>query len=322
MSHFDDRPLDPLVLDQAVDWLIRLNSGRATDAERAALASWRDRDPEHGRAWERAEKLRKLLDQIPPELGARVLDRPASPSRRSAIKHLGLLLACAPAGWLTWKVWNEAAWSADARTAVGERRTLSLPDGSRLELNTDTAVDVAFDGSQRWIDLRRGEILIETAPDPQSPARPFSVGTSYGYLQALGTRFSVLTRKNQDRVAVLEGAVRVTSRAGVAATIIQAGQQAWFDAHRMAAATLADERLIAWRHGMLAADRMPLGEVLIELGRYRRGLLRCDPAISGLLVSGAFPLDDTARSLTMLTSTYPIEVRHAAGGYWTTVVPR
>ncbi|QNN76791.1 FecR domain-containing protein [Pseudoxanthomonas mexicana] len=322
MTSLTDEPLDPLVLDQAVNWLLRLNSGSATDAERAALARWRDSDPEHARAWERAEKLRKLLDQIPPALGARVLDRPSSPGRRSAIKQLGLLLACAPGGWLALKAWNEAAWTADARTAVGQRRAVPLPDGSHLELNTNTAVDITFDVRQRRLELRRGEILVETSPDPQSPARAFTVATPHGLLHALGTRFSVLSEHSQSRVAVLEGAVRVTSIAGIGATIIQAGQQAWFDAHRVATATAADERLVAWRHGMLAADRLPLGEVVAELGRYRRGLLRCDPAVATLPVSGAFPLDDTERSLTMLTSTYPLDIRQAAGGYWTTVGPR
>lgn len=317
------KPLDPAVLDQAVDWLLRLNSGHATDAERAACAHWRDSDPEHARAWERTEQLRQLLGRIPPELGLSVLDRPARPRRRAAIKRLGLLLAAAPGGWLGWKLWNEAAWSADARTAIGERRALSLPDGSRLELNTGSAVDIVFDARERRLHLRRGEILIETAPDPQAPARPFRVLTAHGRLQALGTRFSVLAGERRSRVAVLEGAVQVEPEpAHAAGKIVHAGQQAWFDANGVGPADAADERLVAWRHGMLAADRLPLRDVLAELGRYRRGLLRCDPAVASLPVSGAFPLDDTERSLEMLAATYPVELRRAAGGYWVTVVPR
>ena len=72
---------------------------------------------------------------------------------------------------------------------------------------------------------------------------------------------------------------------------------------------------------MLLADGMPLGVLAAELARYRKGVLRCDPAVANLRVSGTFPLADTDRSLAMLAATYPVVVASRLGGYWVTLGP-
>src|SRR5690606_11580505 len=84
---------------------------------------------------------------------------------------------------------HTAGWTADYRTATGEQRRSVLADGTQLQLNTASAVDVAYDANSRRLVLREGEILITTAPDPAG--RPFFVQTPQGIVQALGTRFSV-----------------------------------------------------------------------------------------------------------------------------------
>lgn len=318
-----EAPLPASAIEEAVDWLLVLHSGHATDADRAACARWRDGDPDRQRAWRRAERLRGLLASVPADLARPVLGRPADARRRTAVKRLATLLAAAPGAWLAWRLSEDAAWRADVRTATGERRTLTLPDGSRLDLNTATAVDIAFGPQERLLRLRAGEIAIDTGADPWTPARPFRVATPQGRVQALGTRFSVRVEGDRTRVAVLDGAVRLqpAQRPG-AARRLQAGQQAAFDALQAGLPAAADERALAWVHGMLAADAMPLSELLAELARHRRGLLRCDPEVAALRVSGAFPLDDIARSLAMLEATYPVRVRSTAGGYWTVVGPQ
>ncbi|MCV6098840.1 FecR family protein, partial [Pseudomonas aeruginosa] len=88
------------------------------------------------------------------------------------------------------------------------------------------------------------------------------------------------------------------------------------EARRLAFDGLPD----AWTRGMLMADRMPLAEVLAELARYRRGLLRCDPQLARLAVSGAYPLLDLRRTLGMLQATYPLKVRGVTD-YWISLVP-
>ena len=142
-------------------------------------------------------------------------------------------------------------------------------------------------------------------------------------MQALGTRFNVRTGADGTRVAVLEGAVRVQPDARTArACRVEAGQALWFDAQRCGAVQAADLGVADWTQGMLTADARPLSALLQELARYRRGVLRCDPAIAALRVSGAFPVDDTDRSLAMLEATYPVVVRRHADGWWTTVAAR
>ncbi|MCD9030617.1 FecR domain-containing protein [Luteimonas sp. Y-2-2-4F] len=317
-----EAPLPASVIEEAVDWLLVLHSGRATDADRAACARWRDGHPERQQAWRRAERLRGLLSAVPADLARPVLGRPADARRRAAVKRLAALLAAAPGAWLAWRLSGDAGWRADVRTATGERRSLTLPDGSRLDLNTATSMDIAFGPEERLLRLHTGEIAIDTGADPWTPARPFRVATPQGQVEALGTRFSVRVDGTHTRVAVLQGAVRLEPADGPGtARVLQAGQQAAFDAVQAEAPTTTDERALAWVHGMLAADAMPLADLLAELARHRRGLLRCDPEVAGLRVSGAFPLDDTARSLAMLEATYPVRVRSTAGGYWTVVGP-
>ncbi|MNR08085.1 fec operon regulator FecR [compost metagenome] len=76
----------------------------------------------------------------------------------------------------------------------------------------------------------------------------------------------------------------------------------------------------AWTQGLLVAQRMPLGELLAELDRYRPGVLRCDPRITGLQVSGSFSIDQPDASLELITQVLPVRVQRVLG-YWASVVP-
>ncbi|MGQ3128901.1 FecR domain-containing protein, partial [Variovorax sp.] len=206
--------------------------------------------------------------------------------------------------------------------ATGERRELQLADGSRLTLDTASAVDVRFDAAQRLLVLHAGAILVATAPDTAAAHRPFRVQAGGGTLEALGTRFSV--RREEEgatAVAVFEGAVRVTPERG-ASRVLPAGQQTRFGADGIEAFAPADESRVAWTRGMLLADAMRLADFAAELSRYRPGALRCEAAVAGLRISGAFPLDDTDRVLRMLVSTYPVDALTRLRGYWVTLVAR
>ncbi|WP_193385242.1 FecR family protein, partial [Rubrivivax gelatinosus] len=102
-----------------------------------------------------------------------------------------------------------------------------LADGTRLALNSGSAVDLRYGATERRLVLRRGEILVETAPDPSR--RPFVVQTGAGELRPLGTRFRVRDRGEEFELAVYEGAVEVRPATG-AARVLAAGEQARFDA--------------------------------------------------------------------------------------------
>ncbi|WDR35067.1 FecR domain-containing protein [Pseudomonas serboccidentalis] len=310
-------------LEEAADWLIRLSEGELSDAERAEWEYWKSSTPERSRAWARAQLLQNKLGGLPPSLAMSALDRPNSPERRAALGKLAMILAILPAGWGSWKLAESQQWSADYRTAVGQRRELTLADGSKITLNTDSAIDVLFDASQRHIHLREGEILVQTAPDNSPSRRPFLVSTRQGRMQALGTRFTVRELQPRTHLAVLEGAVKVEladNRQGTP-LIINAGQRTDFSSRTFGQVSTADRNVGAWTQGMLMADKMRLADFVGELTRYRRGFVRLDPAIADLRISGAYPISDSQRTLNMLAQTYPILVSGHLNGFWIMLSP-
>lgn len=316
-------PCQPQVLEEAAEWLMRMSERELNAAEHAEWEHWRCSSPARREAWARAQVLQGKFGGLPPTLALSALDRPDSPQRRVALGKLAALLALLPAGWGAWKLVEANGWSADYHTRVGQQRELTLADGSQLTLNTDTAIDVLFDAGQRLVRLRQGEILVQTAADTSPLARPFVVSTAQGRLQALGTRFSVREWPARTQLAVLDGAVRVElARAPAAsAQVIAAGQRCDFSDHAFGSLQAADRSASAWTQGMLMADNLPLAQLLAELARYRHGFVRCDPAIAGLRVSGAFPISDGPRTLAMLVQTYPVVVSGHLNGYWITLSP-
>jgi len=310
-------------LEEAAEWLMAMSAGAVTDAQRADWLAWRSSSPERAQAWQRAERLMGKLDGLPPALSMSALDRPADPGRRAMISRLALLLAVLPASWAGWKLTERQGWAADYRSTVGECRQLTLVDGTQIFLNTDSAIDIRFDADERFIQLRRGEILVQTAPDIVVPARPLRVATREGRMQALGTRFSVRELDGRTYLAVIEGAIRIepARAAAKAGTIVQAGERVDFTAHTVGRPVPVDATATAWTQGMLLADGMRLDDFVTQLARYQRGVIRCDPRIAGLRISGAFPVSDTQRSLSMLESTYALRVSAHINGYWTLLYP-
>jgi transmembrane sensor len=314
---------DQQALEEAADWLIRFSEGELSDTERAEWEYWKTSTPERSRAWARAQLLQSKLGGLPPSLAMSSLDRPSSPERRAALGKLAMILAILPAGWGSWKLAESQQWSADYRTAVGQQRELTLADGSKITLNTATAIDVLFDANQRLIHLREGEILVQTATDKSPKPRPFLVSTRQGRMQALGTRFTVRELEPRTHLAVLEGAVKVELAENRQGTplIVNAGQRTDFSAHTFGQVSVAERYVGAWAQGMLMADKMRLADFVGELTRYRRGFVRLDPAIADLRVSGAYPISDTQRTLNMLAQTYPILVSGHLNGFWVMLSP-
>lgn len=307
--------LPPRILEQAADWLMRLHEDGSA-AQRARWQRWHDADPDHARAWQRAERLLALSGQVPPPLAHSALQRATSPGRRALLRSVAALVVAPLGGWLAWRLYDEAAWNASVRTAVGERLRHVLDDGSVLQLDTDTAVDIAFDGQQRLLRLRHGQVQVATSPDPQQPARPFRVATPQGILQALGTRFSVRLFAEDGLLAVQEGAVRID--VDTLHRRVDAGMQLRWNRQSLPQPQPANAGADAWTHGMLVADALPLQQLVQELGRYHRHWLRVDPAIAALPVSGAYPLDDLDRSLSMLAATYAVQAQR---GLWIQLRP-
>ncbi|KRA00605.1 FecR domain-containing protein [Achromobacter sp. Root565] len=314
--------IDPAILHEAAGWLVRLQSETLSAADRAALARWRARSADHEAAWQRAEAMLRGFGQVPPRIGRQALRQADRTGRRQAVRALAGLLVLGPAAWLGVRELPWREWRADLRTATGEQRRVELADGTQLVLNTASAVDVDYTPTQRVLWLRAGEILLTTGRDPAPAPRPFLVQTTQGVLRALGTRFMVRDEGASVRVAVYEGAVEVRpARADASALVLAAGEQTVFTASGAAARVPADSLAASWADGMLAARNWRLADLVDELGRYRHGVLRCDPAVAELRVSGAFPLNDIEASLRLLQKTLPVRVSRVTP-WWTTIAPR
>ncbi|BAL96388.1 FecR domain-containing protein [Rubrivivax gelatinosus] len=307
-----EAPIPPAVARRAVAWWVDLQSEDADEALRRRWQRWLARDEVHRRAWARLEavgarlngRVHQGLAGVP---GASALVQvalaEAAPSRRRA---LGAALLAVLAGGAAWELHGDPAVQArlaDLGTGVGERRRLVLADGTRLALNSGSAVDLRYGTTERRLVLRRGEILVETAPDPAR--RPFVVQTGAGELRPLGTRFRVRDRGDQFELAVHEGAVELRPATG-AARVLAAGEQARFDAAGVGPRQAADADAAAWVDGMLVASGLRLDEFLAELGRHRRGRLDCAPEVAALRVSGSYPLADVDRVLATLPAVLPV----------------
>lgn len=272
---------DRETFEAAASWYVQFQSQTPTPAQWQAWQQWLNGDPSHQAAWNQMEQLQRSLGALPQDFTRRALS--TTQQRRQVLKWM---LVLGGTGYLGWNVQQHASlgnvW-ADYETSVGKRRRVELADGTRIDLNTNTAIDVVFDGRQRLIRLREGEVLIHTGA--QGRHTPFYVETRQGRVQALGTRFTVRQCSDSTRVGVLQDRVNLLPR---------------------------DQ---PEHNRILVAE---LGDVIDELARYRPGVLRCDQASARLRVSGTFRLDSTDAVLANLQATLPIQVKYFTR-YWVSV---
>lgn len=304
------------VVAQAIDWRVRLASGLAQVEELDACQRWRGLHPSHEQAWQRLAVFDGRLGAMPPPQASQAL---RYRDRRTVLKGLALLLGGTALAGGTSLGLRGTPWLAEQRTDTGERRRLQLPDGGWLQMNSGTALDLAFDSQQRRVKLLAGEVMIQTGK--QGAERPFWVDTPLGTLQALGTGFSVRLNESSALLAVEEGAVAVRpATLARSAAVIGAGEQVRFDRQGVLATQPLDRDALAWRDGYLVVRQWPLARLCAELGRYRSGVLRCDPAVADLLISGVFPLDDPDRALAALGRSLPVRARYLTR-WWVALEP-
>ena len=313
---------------EAIAWYARLCSGEATDADRDAWQAWYHAHPDHRQAWRPFETLQATFDRLPGAVASSTLQT-ARRNRRRVLRSVVVLagggtLAAALAGGSWWLAGGGLrVWLADYRTGPGVQRTIALADGSQLTINTRTAVDVSFDGDQRRILLREGEILVQTARAMTGTrdSRPFVVETVHGRILALGTRFTVRSDPGHTVVSVLDEAVEVHAAVPAGPGLrLEAGQQLRFDRTQLGPVQPAQALFADWARGSLVVDGWRLEDVVRELARYRRGHLACDPAIADLRISGAFPITDTDKALAVITRAFPVRTSRLTR-FWVTLVP-
>lgn len=312
-------------LAQAAEWFAILRDDSVSPADHAQWQSWLAVHAEHRAAWAEVQAVNSPFTQL-----GRVGDSHAAKAaltssarksalltRRHALKLLGLggialftgVLLKRHSPWRDW-VTNVAARSDSYSTAVGSTQRLTLAEGSQLWLNTGSRADVAYSMVLRRITLHSGELLLQSAPDSQQPARPLVVDTEHGRLTALGTRFTVKLQGDSTLVAVYDGAVAITPMHGSSGFVLNAGQQTRFTAQQISPPQAADQARASWTRGILLADNRRLDDFIAELATYRQGKLSVAPEAAGLRLMGAYPLRDTERVLMAISETLPVRLRH------------
>lgn len=266
--------------EQAATWLVRLTSGHATDAERAAFARWRDADPAHEQALSRLRAVWGAVSAVPERKPSPppVAVRPSAAGMPRARRRRwrGWAVAAALLAAVAVAYQTQMNWRHDEVAASGQRRTLALEDGSTVLLGGGTALDVAFDADTRRVHLARGEAYFEVKADAD---RPFVIDAGAVRVQVVGTRFSVRRDAGAGEVTVVDGRVRVD--AGASTTVVEADQQLRFDEAGFTSpvAVNADEAL-AWRSGRLVVNAATLDQIAALINRHRAGtiVVRVDAA--------------------------------------------
>lgn len=298
----------PQIAEQAVHWLIESQGEAFDQQQRQALERWLQADSEHQRAWAHIQQVNQRLRGVASPVVHATLQAPPSAARRRALKAL-LLVGVASATGLGLQQHNPLpGLMADYRSPVGQRRRLTLDDGSQLHLNTRSAADVRFDGQQRLLRLREGELLLDVVEE----TRPLRVRTAEGELHLARGRFDVRQFEGFSLVSVFSG------QASVAGQPLLAGHQARFARGGWQAIAPLDPNRAAWVDGMLVVSQMRLTDFLAELSRYRLGQLACSERVADLQISGSYPLEDSERILAMLEVALPVRVRRFTR-YWVSV---
>ncbi|MBK5476265.1 DUF4880 domain-containing protein [Pseudomonas aylmerensis] len=311
---------DPRLVDQAIQWMIKLRFNVADDASTAAFDRWLHTSAEHQQVWQRVATMNDDFNQLPAQVGRHALQGARQRiSRREGLKLLGLVAGAAGLTWLGRDYTPLPGLMADYRTATGERRWVALDDGSKIQLNSASAFDATFSAERRLVHLHRGEMLVNTGVDD----RPLWVQTRDGYLRALGSRFLVREEAQGTLLAVQQGAVALfaNSREANARHVLKAGEQVLFDHTGVHAPIANGLDPWGWSDGVISAHNMRLDDFLSELSRYRNGLLRCSEAVAGLRVSGTYQLNDTDQVLSLVAQSLPVDVTYRSR-YWVTVSPR
>ncbi len=309
---------------QAIHWLLRLRNNHGNSRLNRQCEQWRAEHHEHELAWQRVQSLQaELSNNLRAVPGAHValntLENSAQGlGRRQALKLLSGALLMGSAAWLAKDTSAWQQWSADYATATGERRGFQLPDGTRLELNTASAVDLDYTAQQRLIKLSRGEIIVSCGgADQGAPVdRPLRVENRHGTYEPLDARFILRQEHDCTRLSVTSG--RVAIHAGGTSIEARAGQSYLIDRRQVRPAPQLNMDAGAWVDGLIVTRNMPLGDFLAEVGRYRQGFLTCAAEVADLRLSGVFRLENTDKLLAVLPQTLPVQLRYRTR-WWVTL---
>lgn len=304
--------------EQAINWLIRLSAEHCPDGERQAFERWLRQSPGHRAAYDEITRRMDWLERVAEsDTGLRNAALRYRAGRRKPTKRLWLRLSIAASLLLIIGVatFSPEGWygtSARYQVARGGHDTVELADGSRLELNTDSEVEVRINRWQRTVEVVKGEVFFSVTHDAD---KPFVVTAGAGRSIDLGTEFNVYRQADRVIVAVQEGKVRVEAKQSRELT---ASQAVAYNRHGDFIALperfdLAEAT--AWRRGKLIFDKRRLGEVLAEMARYHRiRLYLADRTLADLKVSGTFFIDRLDSNLALIADSLNLAVHPTGHG--------
>lgn len=295
------------LIEQATDWLLRLEEAPGDAGVRAAAEAWRAADPAHARAWISAERAYRLFAQAPRA------SRPMSPSRPAAglparktpsrrwLAGAAALAACLLLLYLPGML---AYVRADIATATAELRQVTLEDGTVVDLAAQSALDVQFSAKRRSVMLLAGQAFFQVV---SQPGRPFDVHAGDLTVTVVGTAFDVRLSADAAAVGVEHGAVEVSSAGAGAPLAVRLGAGDQLTVGRRDGAlrrtTVPPEEVASWRDHKLFVEGATVGEVVEELRRYNAGwIVLADASLARQQVTGLYDLRDPARALRILVA--------------------
>jgi transmembrane sensor len=313
---------------EASEWIARLDADDISAEDRARFEVWRHSHPLHARAYEElSDTWRQFTGAVPLDRVAadiHLLQQPRSSYRPQRWLQLATAACAIVAAVLLGFYLHSFTAEATFQTALGERATLSLPDGSTLQLNSDSRVRVDYSLRSRVVFLERGEAFFKVAHEVN---RPFWVATGNSWVRAVGTAFAVYLNRKGVRVTVHEGVVKLGAADDLLSTslseeiltetsaVLTAGEQADLEGRAATTRKLSAEELAraaGWQNGWVYVENKPLCDVIVELNRHTpRQLILEDAQLCSLSVGGAFQANPQGAEalLSMLELNFGARVR-------------
>ena len=322
----------PAMRAEAAAWNARLHSPNRSAETEESLRRWLDASPLHASAF---EEITSVWDEaggisVSAVMQFRQSAKPASASGRGPTFKIGSDAAKAGVGLaalatlvVAWTVFFLAP--GEYSTDIGEQRSVTLKDGTRLTLNTDSRVAVGDWHETREVRLVRGEAYFEVAKDA---SRPFVVVAGERKVVALGTSFFVRLGSTTDVeklvVTLVEGKVAVAGRDvspyGVLddknrARILEPGDRLINQKNQTDKLDKPKlDRLAAWRRGEVILEETSLRDAVAEMNRYSVVKLAIEnDALATLPVSGIFRVGDADAFASAVASLYGLEVVKRSG---------
>lgn len=318
---------EELIFEAAAGWWQAVRGDASYDVD--AFEAWLD-DPRHAAAFEQVKAAWNSFDDhgTEPELLAlrsEVLNRVYRVGQRRwggvNLDRRTLMAGTGIAAAIVVAVPAAGVWMMQqprkVMTGVGEQRVLTLPDGSRVTVDANSLLKIAFSSDVRLIDLMSGRAHFEVAKDA---SRPFKVRARDRTVTAIGTAFTVELRETKVSVTLFEGRIAVSDDAPSAARkppleAIKPLEQVVMkdgDAARPAPAPVNPERALAWRDGKLFFDDEPLSEAAARMNDYSRVKITVSGPVAGLRINGMFLAGQTGAFVEALESYYPVTAEYSA----------